>query len=157
MRLSRKRIPPMPVEEKIDSQLAMTFPPSPYGMFSRICEHFWASGCKPLPVQTEQLRGIARAHAPTWRTWEAQIMQAFEEIRPRMEHALERRENSLGNLERLRERARAAQKAKRLVLQAGFSEMSTSASLIAPKRKAVNKQQSIAQSTPADNGFVDAA
>ena len=74
-----------------------------------------------------------------------------------MEIALERREAQHSLLDRLRDRGNAAKKSRQLASRIEQDRASTSASLIAPKRKAVNKQQSVAQSTPADNGFVDAA
>ena len=150
----------MPIEEKIDSQLAMTFPPAAYGMFSRICEHFWTSGCAPLPIDTDQLRAIARAHVPTWRNWEAQIRQAFEEIRPRMEHALEVRGWRSESLAQLRERSLAARKIKKLAERENSAQMSASARAFVPKRKAVNSAQRVEERTAAQEaggGFVDAA
>ena len=97
-----------------------------------------------------------KAHRPTFRVWKATILAVFDEIRPRFEHELNKYDRSLANLARLRERSKAATKAR----LRGAEQTLTSAAPVAPKRKAVNSAQRVEERTAAQEaggGFVDAA
>lgn len=74
----------MPIEGIVDHPEAMTLPSAAYGMLVRLCHHFWESECRPLPIAEFELRHLARAHAPTWRTWKEPVLRIFESVRPEL-------------------------------------------------------------------------
>jgi hypothetical protein len=51
----------------------------------RLSLHFWLTRCQPLPVADHELRGIGRAHLPTWRRWKPIVLKVLEDIRPQLE------------------------------------------------------------------------
>ncbi len=82
---NRRRLFPIPCEGLIDHPSALTLPAAGYGMLLRLCLHFWATECEPLPINDDELQSIARAHKPTWRKWKAQILAVFDDVSPDME------------------------------------------------------------------------
>jgi len=78
--MPRRRLYPMPTEGLIDHPLAMTLPAAAFGMLTRLLLHFHVSGCRPLPAADHELMHIARAHAPTWRRWKANVLKVFHDI-----------------------------------------------------------------------------
>jgi hypothetical protein len=82
---------PLPVDEIFQHPDWVTLPSAGCGMFFNIVEHFWRTGCRPLPVCRDQLFCIARAHRPTWKTHKAQILKLFEDVRPGLEDYYQRR------------------------------------------------------------------
>lgn len=97
----RRRLYPMPVECLIDHPHAVTLPSAAYGMLVRLCHHFWTSDCRPLPVGESERRHIARAHAPTWRTWESHITTILDDVLPELEAYFNWRENNRAHLVRI--------------------------------------------------------
>jgi hypothetical protein len=63
--MPRHRLFPMPVPCLIDHPEAMALPAAAFGMLSRLCLHFWATECRPLPESQDELRSIVRAHLRT--------------------------------------------------------------------------------------------
>src|SRR5271157_3906190 len=88
---SRRRIPPMPIEEIVDNPTRMAMPSAARGMLDDLLYHFWSSECRPMPKDGNQLFAISRGHRPTWLRHYAEILTVFEEIRPRFERAQEAR------------------------------------------------------------------
>ena len=95
-RVTRRRIPTLPIETLMDHPVAMTLPAAAFGMLARLALHFHATECRPLPIADHELMHVARAHAPTWRRWKARVLETFEAIRPEIEgyrtHSLARRQ-----------------------------------------------------------------
>ena len=111
--MQRRKLYPMPIEGLIDGPLAMALPAAAYGMLCRLSHHFWATECRPLPRSEDELRSIARAHRPTWRRWQADILKVFEEMRPELERYYQWRESRGSTIRMVGERGRAAREAKR--------------------------------------------
>jgi hypothetical protein len=111
--MPRRKLYPMPIEGLIDHPLAMTLPAAAYGMLSRLCIHFWAAECRPLPKSQDELRSVARAHLPTWRCWNADIVKVFEDIRPDLERYYQWRESKGSTIRRIGARGRAVREANR--------------------------------------------
>ena len=95
---TRRRIPPMPIEDKLDDPRAIALPPAGYAMLTRLCEHYWITGCRAFPMDDDTLFVIVRAHRPTWRGHKAVIMAIFADIRPRLERAWKARATSHATL-----------------------------------------------------------
>lgn len=112
--LSRRRIPPMPIEDRIDDPRAIALPAAGYGMLTRLCEHFWSTECRSLSMDDDTLFGIVRGHRPTWRGHKAEIVAIFSDMRPRLEHAWRARSSNHESLRELRARHTAAKRAKRM-------------------------------------------
>ena len=137
--MARRPVPPMPVEGLIDHPEAMTLPAAAFGMLMRLTLHFWSTDCRPLPIADHELRGICRAHAPTWRHWKASILRIFEAIRPEWEAARRARENRVENLIRLSQRSASMRRVNALQLKANAPITGGNASAngfpcLAPKR-----------------------
>lgn len=146
----------MPIEELRDHPKMQNAPSAARGMLWELCAHFWISECAEFSRDEDTLRWIMKAHRPTFRIWKPVILAVFDEIRPRFEHELNKYDRSLANLARLRERSKAATKAR----LRGAEQTLTSAAPVAPKRKAVNSAQRVEERTAAQEaggGFVDAA
>ncbi len=137
--MARRLVPPMPVEGLIDHPEAMTLPAAAFGMLTRIALHFWSTECRPLPIADHELRGICRAHAPTWRHWKVSILRVFEAIRPELESASRARENRRANLIRLSQRSASMRRLNALRSKADAAVTGGNASAngfpcLAPKR-----------------------
>ena len=83
--MTRRKLFPLPVEALIDHPLAMTLPASAFGMLARLTLHVWQSECRPLPVADHELMHVARAHAPGWRRYKADVLAILADIRPSLE------------------------------------------------------------------------
>ena len=143
----RRRIPPMPIEALNDHPEAMTLPAAAFGMLMRLTLHFWSTDCRPLPIADHELRGICRAHAPTWRHWKASILRIFEAIRPEWEAARRARENRVENLIRLSQRSASMRRVNALQLKANAPITGGNASAngfpcLAPKRAETTRARS---------------
>jgi hypothetical protein len=77
----------MPIEDLIDHPRAIALPIAGRGMVFELCTHFWKSECRSFPMDEDTIRGIVRAHRPTFRSHKAEILAIFADIRPRLEHA----------------------------------------------------------------------
>lgn len=154
---ARRRIPPMPIEDILDHPKMVNAPAAARGMLWELCAHFWRAECAEFTRDEDTLRWIMKAHRPTFRTWKVTMLEVFDEIRPRLERALERRDNARGNLDRLRERYRAMRKAKSRSLVAGDANMSIGASAVRAKRKPGNKAAVIERQAIDDSTFMDVA
>jgi hypothetical protein len=82
---------PLPVDEIFSHPDWVALPAAGRGMFFSIVEHFWRTGCRPLPVCRDQLFCIARAHRPTWKSHKARILKLFEDVRPGLEDYYQRK------------------------------------------------------------------
>jgi hypothetical protein len=151
--MPRRKLYPMPIEGLIDHPVARDLPAAAFGMLSRLCLHFWAAECRPLPKSEDELFAIARAHRPTWRRWKAQILKAFEDIRPELERYFQLRESKGTTLRLLSDRGYAARMRKRLQDSA---ERQRAAGVVLPtnKRKAAN-QAAIVEGRQGETGFLD--
>lgn len=107
----------MPVDGLIDSPLIPTFPAAAHGMLLRLCLHFWATECRPIPKSDDELRAIMRAHRPTWKNHSAAVLQAFEEWRPEAEAYLALRRAKKTTIHRIGERGRASRQLAKLEAQ----------------------------------------
>jgi uncharacterized protein YdaU (DUF1376 family) len=119
--MARRKIPPMPIEGLYDHPEAMTLSAAAFGMLTRLALHFWSTECRPLPIADHELRGVCRAHSPTWRHWKASILRIFEAIRPELESTWQARENRVGNLIRLSQRSSSMRRANALRSKANAS------------------------------------
>jgi hypothetical protein len=90
--LSRRRIPPMPIEDLIDHPMRKAMPAAGRGMIDELCMHFWSTECRSFPMDEDTVFRIAQAHRPTWRNHRAEILAIFEDIRPRLERAWQARQ-----------------------------------------------------------------
>lgn len=79
-----KKLWPLPVNGLFSHPDYVALPTAGRGMLLSLCEHFWRTGCKPLPKDDDQLFAIARAHRPTWRHWKAPILKIFRDIEPEL-------------------------------------------------------------------------
>ena len=95
---SRPRVYPLPVADLFANRAYIALPAAGRGMILSLTEHFWKTGCKPLPRDDDQLFALARAHRPTWRTHKASILSVFEAIRPGLEAYFRRREGNRAGL-----------------------------------------------------------
>jgi uncharacterized protein YdaU (DUF1376 family) len=111
--MRRRNLYPMPIEGLIDQPLAIALPAAAYGMLCRLFHHFWATECRPLPKSQDELRSIARAHLPTWRRWNANILKVFEDIRPELERYYRWRESKASTIRMVGARGRAVREANR--------------------------------------------
>ncbi len=150
----RRRIPPMPIEALQDHPEAMTLPAAAFGMLTRLALHFWSTECRPLPVADHELRGVCRAHAPTWRHWKASILRIFEAVRPGLEAAWRARENRAGNLIRLSQRSSSMRRANALRSKADAGVTAGNAAAngfpcLAPKRAETTRARAQPTATPA--------
>ena len=78
--LSRRRIPPMPIEDLIDNPRIIALPPAGWAMIGRLCVHYWASECRPFPMNEDTLFGIMRAPRPTFRHYKAEVLSIFKKF-----------------------------------------------------------------------------
>lgn len=152
--MARRLVPPMPVEGLIDHPEAMTLPAAAFGMLTRLTIHFWSTECRPLPIADHELRGICRAHSPTWRRWKGSILRIFEAIRPEWESARRARENRVENLIRLSQRSASMRRANALRSKANAAMTSGDASAngfprLAPKRAETTRARAQPTATPA--------
>jgi hypothetical protein len=111
--LSRRRIPPMPIEDLIDHPARKALPSAARNMVDELCTHFWSTECRPFPKDEDTVFGIVRAHRPTFRRHKANVLAIFEEIRPRLEVAWRARASSIDNLKHLRARRTANERMNR--------------------------------------------
>lgn len=91
----------MPVEPVIDHPGSLALPSAAYGMLMRLCHHFWATDCRPLPLGSDDARHIARAHRPTWKIWESQVNAILADVLPELEAYFNWRENNRAHLVRI--------------------------------------------------------
>lgn len=113
--MSRRRIPPMPIEDLIDNPTRAAMPAAGRGMIDELCMHFWKTECRSFPMDEDTVFGIVRAHRPTWRHHRQDILKIFEEIRPKLEKALHNRTASIGTLRTLRDRRTANERRNKLL------------------------------------------
>src|SRR5271166_3709856 len=106
--MPRRQLYPMPIEGLYDHPEALALPAAGFGMLMRLCLHFWATDCFPLPKSQDELRSIARVHRPTWRQWKAQILRVFEDIRPELEGYYQWRQSRGSTIRMVAARGRAA-------------------------------------------------
>jgi uncharacterized protein YdaU (DUF1376 family) len=67
-------------------------------MLLSMLEHYWRTGCAPLPRDEDQLFAIARAHRPTWRRYKPVLLSIFEAVRPGLEAYHRKREGNYAGL-----------------------------------------------------------
>lgn len=79
-----RKLYPRPIQATVENETVLTLPSAAYGMLMRLLDHFWLTGCEPLPKSDDQLFSIARAHRPTWRHWKPVILKAFDDIAPEL-------------------------------------------------------------------------
>lgn len=94
----RRKLWPMPVEGIVDHPIAIAMPSAAFGALLRLCIHYWASECRPLPGDDFTLRQLSRTHGPTWRHHKPEIMQVFSDVRPEIERAFTARRNRISTL-----------------------------------------------------------
>jgi hypothetical protein len=112
--LSRLRIPPSPCEDLFDNPRRRALPSAGRNAVDELCLHFWATECRPFPLDFDTVFGIVRAHRPTFSRHHAEIMAIFAELRPRLEHAWRAKLSNHESLRELRARHTAAKRAKRM-------------------------------------------
>jgi hypothetical protein len=124
-----------------------------FSSLSRLYLYFWANESRPLPTIQGGLRGIARVHQRTWQRHRDQILNAFEDIRPELDHYFQLRESKGTTLRLLSDRGYAARTQKRLQ---DSVERQRAAGVVLPtnKRKAVN-QAAIVEGRQGETGFLD--
>jgi len=83
--MTKRRLYPFPIESLIDHPDAIALPAAGFGILMRLSLHFWLTRCQLLPVADHELRGIGRAHPPTWRRWKPIVLKILEDIRPQLE------------------------------------------------------------------------
>lgn len=127
---------PLPVNEMFQNRAYVALPAAGRGMLLSLCEHFWKTGCEPLPKDDDQLFAIARAHRPTWRTHKPKILLVFEEIRPGLESYFRKRE---GNREGLTEASARSNSTRRLnaLREKRPVHAAVAGAVITPKRDAI--------------------
>jgi uncharacterized protein YdaU (DUF1376 family) len=103
---------PLPVESILYHPDFIAMPAAGAGILFRLVLHFWQTECRPLPAADHELRSIARAHAPTWRHWRAQVLSVFDAVRPALEGYYELRLNKKTTLSRLAHRRHSQQRLK---------------------------------------------
>jgi len=104
----------MPVSPLYDHPAALYLPAAGFGMVTRLCLHFWATDCRPLPTDDSSLMQIARAHRPTWRHWKSEIMAILADMLPELQAAKAQRDARKSNLIAAQYASIAARKAARL-------------------------------------------
>jgi uncharacterized protein YdaU (DUF1376 family) len=109
-----KPLYPLPVDELFRHPLYIALPSAAVGMLLRLCEHFWKTGCRPLPRDDDQLFALARAHRPTWRHHRADVLRVFEDTRPALVAYREARENGAQGLRIAAYNTNAKRKARAL-------------------------------------------
>jgi hypothetical protein len=67
--MARRKLYPMPIEGLIDHPDAIALPAAAYGMLARLCGHFWATECRPLPESQDELRSVVRAQGAARSGW----------------------------------------------------------------------------------------
>ena len=115
--MRRRHLYPMPIAVIADHPEALTLPAAGFGMLARLCLHFWATECRPLPKSECELRSIARVHSPAWNKHKAAILRVFEDWRPSAEAYYRKREGAARGL-KIAARNGGAANAARLRLRA---------------------------------------
>ena len=110
--MARRKLFPIPVESILYHPDFVAMPATGAGILFRLVLHFWQTECRPLPVADHELRSIARAHAPTWRHWKAQVLSVLDAVRPALEGYYELRLNKKTTLSRLAHRRHSQQRLK---------------------------------------------
>ena len=111
---ARRYLPAMPITPLFDHPDAIAMPAAAFGALSRLCIHFWATGCQPLSRDTDSMMAIARAHRPTWSHHKVKILSVFDAIAPEMTRALNARRSRSHHLVMASQAATAARKAARV-------------------------------------------
>jgi hypothetical protein len=140
--MTRRRLYPIPLEGLIDNPDFIAMPAAGRGILFSLVLHFWLTECRSLPTADHELRNIARAHAPTWRHWKAQVLKVFGNIRPSLEAYYSARENKAANLSRLGQRTISLRKAAALrKVNAPPDNIPAYASGFIPKREPARPQR----------------
>jgi hypothetical protein len=123
----RRKIYPVPVEKIFDNPRYLTLGSASVGCFWRLCEHFWKTGCRPLPKDADQLFTIARAHRPTWRLNKDEIISIFNEVKPSLESYYHLREAKGTSLSFSADKSNAKRRLKALQQSAPVQDMAAMA------------------------------
>lgn len=107
-----KRLPAFAFELLTTHPLALTLPAAAFGMLCRLLFHFIMTEARPLPKDSDDLRGIMRAHRPTWNHHKADIMAVFNDLAPKLEHANRSYQNRLANVRELGKRGNVTTRLK---------------------------------------------
>jgi uncharacterized protein YdaU (DUF1376 family) len=127
-------------------------PAAAFGALARLCLHYWATECRPLPRDDESLMQIARAHRPTWRHHKAAILETFDALAPALDNERHRRRTRAHHLIEASAAAQAARKAARIAASLPPRPGELAASPAVPQRA---PPKPLRPSTKATHRFTD--
>ena len=133
-----KRLPAFAFEMLTNHPLALTLPAAAFGMLCRLLFHFIMTQCKPLPKDSDDLRGIMRAHRPTWNHHKKEIMLVFNDLAPKLEHANQSYQNRLANVRELGKRGNVTTRLKAHGKKQARPNADSALAVTAPKRERTN-------------------
>jgi hypothetical protein len=129
-----RRLPAFAIDMLTQHPIALTLPAAGFGMLCRLIFHFIATGCRPIPPEGDDLRGIMRAHRGTWTQHRNSILAVFRELEPQLIAAqaeyIRKREQVLA----MGERGRTAQRLHALAKRGARSKSPDQLAPTAPKR-----------------------
>jgi uncharacterized protein YdaU (DUF1376 family) len=137
---ARRDIYPIPLQEMWENRAYIALPAAARGMLLTICEHFWKTGCVPLPKDDDQLFAIARAHRPTWRAHKAMILNIFKEIQPGLEAYFRKREGNRAGLIEASARSNSRRRLEALA-EKRPSHAVVSGAVLIPKKDAIQSNR----------------
>ena len=141
-----KRLPAFAFEMLTNHPLALTLPAAAFGMLCRLLFHFIMTQCKPLPKDSDDLRGIMRAHRPTWNHHKKEIMLVFNDLAPKLEHANQSYQNRLANVRELGKRGNVTTRLKAHGKKQARPPADAALAVTAPKRERVTPEPQQIQS-----------
>lgn len=152
----KKRLP-MPIETLFEHPAAIAMPSAAYGMLARLCHHFWATDCRPMPKSDDELKAIARAHRPTWNTHRPDVMTVFEAWKPIAEAYWQYRQDKRGIIDKVIEKANGARRAQATRQREAGSQLIPPAHDVVsqPMRRADKRAEAVGARQERADGFVD--
>jgi len=131
----QKRLPPFAIESLFTHPAALALPAAGFGMLCRLLFHFIMTDCRPIPRAGDELAGIMRAHRPTMRGHQKQILVIFDELAPEIIKARKIYEQRLQRVRELGENGRVSQRLRAITNKPTRPNADSALAITAPKRE----------------------
>jgi len=134
-----RRLPAFAIDMLTQHPLALTLPAAGFGMLCRLLFHFIATNCRPIPPESDDLRGIMRAHRGTWTQHRESILAVFRDLEPQLIEAQRLYELRRAAITAAGESGRAAQRLRAMGNRPPRSKPTDPMQVTTPKRAPITQ------------------